>query len=177
MVSPQLWRDLFMPIYRTMFDKVKPAGVDVHFHSGDNHGPPTPDEVRGLLEKARRELPGVTVRMGRLSDFADAILEESPELPVVRGDMPDTWIHGIMSMAVEKPNYRLGRLGSIVDPTQDVVRGSNFDVFCLASGMTVRGSGGECVGLCPIDSPLVSIGRPVRRDTARGHRGNIGPTH
>jgi len=33
MVSPQLWRDLFMPVYRTMFDKVKSAGVDVHFHS------------------------------------------------------------------------------------------------------------------------------------------------
>ncbi|MFV2074326.1 MAG: glycoside hydrolase family 38 C-terminal domain-containing protein, partial [Thermoanaerobaculales bacterium] len=70
-------------------------------HTGDNHGPPTADEVRKLLEKARRELPGVTVRMGRLSDFADAIREEKPELPVVRGDMPDTWIHGIMSMPVE----------------------------------------------------------------------------
>jgi len=33
MVAPQLWRDLFRPVYRTMFDKVKAAGVDVHFHS------------------------------------------------------------------------------------------------------------------------------------------------
>ncbi|MFV2066794.1 MAG: uroporphyrinogen decarboxylase family protein [Pirellulales bacterium] len=33
MVSPQLWRDLFVPVYRAMFDKVKSAGVDVHFHS------------------------------------------------------------------------------------------------------------------------------------------------
>ena len=44
------------------------------------------------------------IRMGRLSDFADAILAEeklSPKLPVVRKDMPDTWIHGIMSMPIE----------------------------------------------------------------------------
>ena len=70
-------------------------------HTGDNHGPPKPDEVNKLLEKARKELPGVKVRMGRLSDFADAILAEKPKLPVIRADMPDTWIHGIMSMPTE----------------------------------------------------------------------------
>lgn len=66
-------------------------------HTGDNHGPPRPEEVRALLEQAARELPGVRVRIGRLSDFSDAILAEQPALPVVRGDMPDTWIHGPMS--------------------------------------------------------------------------------
>ena len=63
-------------------------------HTGDNHGPPTPEEVRTLLDQAQNKLPGVNVRIGRLSDFADAILAEHPDLPVVRGDMPDTWIHG-----------------------------------------------------------------------------------
>jgi hypothetical protein len=66
-------------------------------HTGDNHGPPRPDEVRKLLDEAKAKLPGVKVRIGRLSDFADAILAENPDLPVIRGDMPDTWIHGPMS--------------------------------------------------------------------------------
>ncbi len=70
-------------------------------HTGDNHGPPTPEEVQKLRARAERELPGVKLRMGRLSDFADAILAGKPDLPVVRADMPDTWIHGIMSMPVE----------------------------------------------------------------------------
>jgi hypothetical protein len=70
-------------------------------HTGDNHGPPTPDEVRFLLDRAKEELPEAKIRMGRLADFGDAILQENPDLPVVRGDMPDTWIHGIMSMPVE----------------------------------------------------------------------------
>ena len=65
-------------------------------HTGDNHGPPTPAEVKKLLDQAAKELPGVKVRIGRLSDFSDAILAEKPKLPVVRGDMPDTWIHGPM---------------------------------------------------------------------------------
>lgn len=78
-------------------------------HTGDNHGPPRPEEVDKLLENAARDLPGVTVRLGRLSDFAAAILAENPDLPVVRADMPDTWIHGIMSMPEETKLARCTR--------------------------------------------------------------------
>lgn len=73
-------------------------------HTGDNHGPPTPHETEALFARAKRELPGVRIRLGRLSDFGDAILAEEkqhPTLPVVRKDMPDTWIHGLMSMPQE----------------------------------------------------------------------------
>jgi hypothetical protein len=66
-------------------------------HTGDNHGPPRPDEVKAVLDQAAKQFPGVKVRIGRLSDFGDAILAEKPDLPVVRGDSPDTWIHGPMS--------------------------------------------------------------------------------
>lgn len=66
-------------------------------HTGDNHGPPRPDEVKKLLDEAKTKLPGVKVRIGRLSDFSDGILAEKADIPVVRGDMPDTWIHGPMS--------------------------------------------------------------------------------
>lgn len=67
-------------------------------HTGDNHGPPRPDEVRRILEEIGRQMPGVKVRIGRLSDFADAIFakEDLDAIPVVRGDTPDTWIHGPM---------------------------------------------------------------------------------
>jgi hypothetical protein len=75
-------------------------------HTGDNQGPPPPDQVQKLVAQAKRELPAVNVRMGRLSDFADAILAEKPDLPVVRADMPDTWIHGIMSMPQETAEAR-----------------------------------------------------------------------
>ena len=49
-------------------------------HTGDNHGPPTPDEVQNArCSRPPREMPGVKVRMGRLSDFTDAILKEKPD--------------------------------------------------------------------------------------------------
>lgn len=67
-------------------------------HTGDNHGPPRPEEVRKLLDEIAQKLPGVKVRIGRLSDFSDAILEKEDldRIPVVRGDTPDTWIYGPM---------------------------------------------------------------------------------
>jgi alpha-mannosidase len=66
-------------------------------HTGDNEGPPKPEDVEALFTEARAKLPGVKVRIGRLSDFSDALRAEKAGIPVVRGDMPDTWIHGPMS--------------------------------------------------------------------------------
>ncbi|WP_322413083.1 hypothetical protein, partial [Clostridium perfringens] len=41
---------------------------------------------------------GKTYTIGSLDDFAKAILsKDTSKIPVIRGDMPDTWIHGIMS--------------------------------------------------------------------------------
>ena len=68
----------------------------------DNSGPPTPEAVAKLLAQAAKELPGVKIKFGRLEDFHDAIMaENNKNIPVVRGDMPDTWIHGFESMPLE----------------------------------------------------------------------------
>jgi alpha-mannosidase len=66
-------------------------------HTGDNEGPPKPEDVEALFAEAKAKMPGVKVRIGRLSDFSDALRAEKAAIPVVRGDMPDTWIHGPMS--------------------------------------------------------------------------------
>ncbi|MBN8854522.1 MAG: hypothetical protein J0H07_21850 [Sphingobacteriales bacterium] len=63
---------------------------------GDNAGPPSPDEVRKVIDEIHSQLPNVKVTIGRLDDFANAILQEKLDIPVVKSDMPDTWIHGPM---------------------------------------------------------------------------------
>ncbi len=67
------------------------------FVTPDNSGPPSASDVKALFEEAAKKMPGVKVRVGRLEDFADAILATNPELPVIKGEAPDTWIHGCMS--------------------------------------------------------------------------------
>jgi hypothetical protein len=61
---------------------------------------------------------------------------------------------------IENPQFKLGRVGSIIDPAKDIITGSNRELLCLNSGMTITGPDGNGVGICPIDSPLVSLGEP-----------------
>lgn len=65
--------------------------------TNDNHGPPNSEEIDRLLAYAAKELPGVKIHFGTLDDFAKAVLAEKPDLPTVKGDCPDTWIHGLQT--------------------------------------------------------------------------------
>lgn len=69
--------------------------------TGDNHGPPSEKEIDRLLAYAEKELPGIRIHFGTLDDFARAVLAEEPDLPTVKGDTPDTWIHGLLSTPEE----------------------------------------------------------------------------
>ena len=66
--------------------------------TGDNQGPPKPDQVAENIVLAEQTYPNARIRTGTMDDFARLILKEDlSEIPVIRGDMPDTWIHGIMA--------------------------------------------------------------------------------
>lgn len=70
-------------------------------HTNDNTGAPTFEEYRKAIREIEEKNPGAKVRSGSMADFYKAIEAENPQLPVIRGDMPDTWIHGYMSMPRE----------------------------------------------------------------------------
>ena len=77
--------------------------------TGDNQGPPPPDIVARDLEFYRTK--GIEAKVGRLDDFAELLLKEDlSKLPVVRGDIPDPWIHGTMSMPEAARTARRARL-------------------------------------------------------------------
>jgi len=66
-------------------------------HTHENTGAPSPEEVAELLRSAKEEMPDVNIKIGRLSDFYDLFIKEDAKIPVITGDMPDTWIHGYLS--------------------------------------------------------------------------------
>ena len=69
--------------------------------TNDNTGVPPFREYRDAIQDIKKQNPGARVRTGGMGDFYNTLMKEKPELPVVRGDMPDTWIHGYMSMPRE----------------------------------------------------------------------------
>jgi len=74
--------------------------------TNDNSGAQTYDEFIKEVENIKKLNPGAKVRVGSLADFYTAISKENPKLETVKGDMPDTWIHGYMSMPREMKAIR-----------------------------------------------------------------------
>ncbi|MGE5295738.1 MAG: hypothetical protein ACM3VT_12995, partial [Solirubrobacterales bacterium] len=65
--------------------------------SGDNQGPHTADEVAQWTRQIHDKFPNAKITMGSMDDFAESFLAENPQLPIVRGTISDSWIHGPMS--------------------------------------------------------------------------------
>lgn len=210
--------------------------------TGDNQGPPSVGSVQQDIQTVKNA--GLTYQIGSLDDFAKEILKtDLSDIPVVRGDMPDTWIHGIMSapeetkiarntrpkiyqldslntllnlmdvdgcsvenvidrayedairfeitlygdqdyididwevdgkeedpwpiadwltfpFAIENPQYRLYRLGGVMDPETEIVKDTNVNNLVLDGGMMIYGDDGKGVALCSKDAPMVSVGEP-----------------
>lgn len=63
-------------------------------HTLDNHGAPTPQKVMDKFNKIQSQFPNYEVTAGTMDDFADIIWEHKDKLPVIDGEIGDTWIHG-----------------------------------------------------------------------------------
>ena len=61
---------------------------------------------------------------------------------------------------IENPTFKAGRLGGVVDPTHDFVKGSNFDYFFLSTGIAVLDEEGNGYGISSPDVPGISLDRP-----------------
>lgn len=91
-----------------------PGSADalVFVHSNDNAGPPDEQTVMDAFAALRREYPGARVQASTLDAFARALLQSRASLPVVTGEIGDTWIHGVgtdpYKVSVFKALSRLG---------------------------------------------------------------------
>jgi alpha-mannosidase len=68
--------------------------------TGDNKGPPAASEVAAVRATVAK-MPGVKLHFGTMDDFYKAVSAEKLDLPVIKGDMVDPWVHGAASMPVE----------------------------------------------------------------------------
>lgn len=105
--------------------------------NGNNEGPPTPETIDKYLVEIQKKAPNAKVRIGQMADFYEAIMRENPTLPVVRGDMPDTWIHGFMSMPREvKDSRRISRdlfAWESLNTLYDIWSPKGYDISALLS--------------------------------------------
>ncbi|TBL71439.1 glycosyl hydrolase-related protein [Paenibacillus thalictri] len=63
--------------------------------TSDNHGPHDASVIDEMKASIAASGLNAELHIGSLGDFAEALLATNPELPVIRGDMADSWIHGV----------------------------------------------------------------------------------
>lgn len=63
-------------------------------HTLDNHGAPSPQKVMDKFNEIQSQFPDYEITAGTMDDFADVIWEYKDKLPVLEGEIGDTWIHG-----------------------------------------------------------------------------------
>ncbi len=80
-------------------------------HSGDNCGPPSVEELNQEFGRLHDRYPGATITGSTLDHFAERLRTVSGNLPLVTGEMGDTWIHGVGSDPLKTARFRqLSRL-------------------------------------------------------------------
>lgn len=86
------------------------------------------------------------------------------DLTVEWEKQPDSWPEAAwicLPFKIDNPQFRLGKLGGDVDPVKDAaVEYANHYNSWVNTGVAVYdGKTGAGVGVCPIDSPMVSLGQ------------------
>ncbi|WP_052487248.1 DUF5054 domain-containing protein [Gordoniibacillus kamchatkensis] len=70
--------------------------------TNDNHGPQNGEAVQRLLDEVKAHYPDTKVKIGTMDDFARDFLSRGfSDIPVVRKDLADTWIHGVGTYPAE----------------------------------------------------------------------------
>jgi len=99
----------------------------------------------------------VTTSVKLYDDAAYVDLELTIEKPA---DMlPEAgWI--CLPFKIDDSQFRVGRNGFIMDPTKDIIAGSNRYMYAVGTGVAMFDKQGRGVGVCAPETPLVSLGVP-----------------
>ena len=109
-----LWKDptgasLMMMYHRHSYGGVvqvpgQDLAVDVEVRD-DNAGPHTPEEIRAIYARLRKQFPNAKVTASNLTEVADAIEPYRDTLPTIEQEIGDTWIYGVPSDPVKVARY------------------------------------------------------------------------
>ena len=72
----------------------------------DNAGPHSLNEIRESYSSLGKQFPNAQIVATNLTEIANAIEPHRSSLPVVTGEIGDTWIHGIASDPLKVARYR-----------------------------------------------------------------------
>ncbi len=75
-------------------------------HTHDNLGPQTVDQVLDTYACLQKEFPQASIVASTLDTYARHLMQVKPQLPVIAGEIADTWIHGAGTDPRKVAHYR-----------------------------------------------------------------------
>jgi hypothetical protein len=72
----------------------------------DNAGPHTTEEIRETYTGLSRDFPNAQIIPTNLTEIANAVDAHRDSLPIVTGEIADTWVHGVASDPLKLARYR-----------------------------------------------------------------------
>jgi len=82
------------------------AEAIVFAHTGDNQGPQGVDGIANAFKVIRTRFPHVPIVASTMNDYAQALLTVKERLPIITGELGDTWIHGVGTDPTKVSQYR-----------------------------------------------------------------------
>ena len=109
-----LWKDpsgasLAMAYHRDYGGSVRVPGSDLVVAAcvrGDNSGPHTAEEIAAARAEYGKRFPNAEIVACNLSEIANAVAPHHDKLPVVTGEIGDTWVYGHAGDPVKMSRYR-----------------------------------------------------------------------
>lgn len=80
--------------------------VLVFAHTGDNCGPPSVQDIQHQFAELAKQYPGAHIKASTMDAFAAKLLAVREQLPIVREELGDTWIHGVGTDPLKMGMYR-----------------------------------------------------------------------
>jgi hypothetical protein len=98
----------------------------------DNSGPHKPDEIVKTCADLKHQFPNAQIIATNLTEIANAVEPFQTNLPVVKQEIGDTWIHGVASDPLKLARYReLARLRQAWLAQQKMQTGDATDLALL----------------------------------------------
>jgi alpha-mannosidase len=155
------WGDHLHP---GMYKPGLPPGVRYRRASGSHgslsivkHG----QTLTGVLEMSadlNNHLPATALR----ATLREGVVFLDVEV-TIKDKAKDNWPEAdwlCLPFRLNSPQFCVARTLGVMDPARDIMPGSNRHLYAVGAGLTITGSDGASVSLCPIDHPLVSLDTP-----------------
>lgn len=105
-----------------------------------------------------RYLPASILRISLYKDQPYVDMEV-----VIQGKEKDNWPEAdwlCLPFRIDHPEFNVYRQLGVMNPATDILPGANHHLYTAEHGVTITGTDGAGIAICPLDHPLISLGVP-----------------